>query len=382
MRAVDLFAGCGGMSKGFEAAGFELVMAVEKWAPARHAYAKNFGHAAHDIDLADVVASVRGVKKEKPAIIIGGPPCQDYSAAGARMEGDRAQLTVSFAEIVNAVRPSWFVMENVQQARKSFSWQAAKRLLSKAGYGITECVLNAAYYGVPQNRKRFFAVGRLGEDREFLLEALEDGAAETPLTIREYLGDEFGIQHYYRHPRTWGRRAVYSIDEPSPTVRTTNRPVPPGYSKHPSDTADYRQVRALTPEERARIQTFEPEFQLVGPAWQRDTMVANAVPVQLARHVADAIMQFEKARGDSKVDRTFKTWLAETQGYTERTAGNVVSRLNRAARMLKIVRFDADPLSSIHALERKREYQELGSAVRSHLKKAIRLHAEFRARSP
>lgn len=379
MRTVDLFAGCGGMSKGFEAAGFELVMAAEKWAPAREVYGKNFDHPARDMDLSDVVDSARGVKKEMPEIIIGGPPCQDYSAAGTRIESDKAQLTVAFAEIIDAVRPTWFVMENVQEARKSMSWQSAKRLLVKAGYGISECVLNAAYYGVPQNRKRFFAIGRLGEDHDFLLDTFEDSASDEPLTVRKYLGDELGVEFYYRHPRTWGRRAVFSIDEPSPTVRTTNRPVPPGYSRHPNDAADYRTVRALAPEERARIQTFERDFQFLGPASQRDIMVANAVPVQLARHVAEAIMRFENERDDTQADRTFRTWLLETQGYTPRTVGNVISRLNRAARLLKTSRFDPDPISSIHALERKREYQELSSSVRSHLKKAIRLHAEFRS---
>lgn len=378
MRTVDLFSGCGGMSKGFEAAGFELVLAAEKWAPARAVYAANFDHAARDIDLSDVVAAVHGVKKERPEIIVGGPPCQDYSAAGTRIESERASLTVSFAEIVHATRPKWFVMENVQEARKSVAWQSAKRLLIRSGYGISEHVLNAAYFGVPQNRKRFFAIGRLGEDHQFMDGVVDEGATDGPLSIRDYLGDEFGVEFYYRHPRTWGRRAVFSIDEPSPTVRTVNRPVPPGYTRHPADAADYRRARALTPAERARVQTFDAAFKLTGIMSHLDVMVANAVPVELARHVAGAIARFERERGMPDADRTFKTWLLENFEYTPRTAGNVVSRLHRAARLLKASRLEGDTLALIHQLERNREYQEMSSSVRSQVKQAIRLHAQFR----
>ncbi|MGH8032037.1 MAG: DNA cytosine methyltransferase [Luteimonas sp.] len=368
------------LSKGFEAAGFELALAVEKWQPARVVYEKNFDHPVKDLDLADLIDAVAGVKKEKPEIIIGGPPCQDFSAAGERIESHRARLTVSYAEIIRAVRPTWFLMENVMEARKSVSWLSARRLLSNAGYGITECVLNAAYYGVPQNRKRFFAVGRLEEDDDFLLDDLLDGAADAPMTVREFVKDEFDFDYYYRHPRTWERRAIYSVDEPSATIRSTNRPVPPSYQRHPGDAAPPKEVRSLTPEQRARIQTFGKTFKFLGSAAQKDIMIANAVPVKLARHVAKAIKRFEDARAMTPGDRTFRSWLTDTQHYTPRTAGNVISRFKRANRILQSTRMPIDPLDAIHALERRREYATLTSAVRSQIKKAVRLHAEFKGR--
>lgn len=380
MRVVDLFSGCGGLSKGFEVAGFELALAVEKWEPARSVYARNFGHPVEALDLANLIDAVACIKKEKPEIIVGGPPCQDFSSAGERIESDRARLTVSFAEIIRAVRPKWFVMENVQEARKSQSWQSARRLLSSAGYGITECVLNAAYYRVPQNRKRFFAVGRLEEDDQFMLDELSDGASENPMTVRDYVKEEFGIDYYYRHPRNWGRRAVFSLDEPSPTIRSTNRPVPPGYTTHPDDAACSTLARPLTPEQRARIQTFEKSFKFDGAACHKDTMIANAVPVNLARHVATTIATFEEARSMAPGDRTFRNWLADTQNYTPRTTSNVISRVKRANRILRISRLPANPLDAIQALERRREYQDLTSSVRSQIKKAVRLHAEFKGR--
>jgi len=381
MRTVDLFAGCGGLSKGFQAAGFELALAVEKWQPARAVYEKNFkDHVVKDLDLSQLIDAVTGVKKERPEIIIGGPPCQDFSAAGERVESHRAYLTVSYAEIIRAVRPTWFLMENVMEARKSTAWLSARRLLTGAGYGITECVLNAAYYGVPQNRKRFFAVGRLEEDDDFMLDDLLDDASAEPMTVREFVKDEFDFDYYYRHPRTWGRRAIYSVDEPSATIRSTNRPVPPGYRPHPDDAASPAKARSLTPEQRARIQTFGKTFKFLGFAAQKDIMIANAVPVKLAHHVAKAIKHYEAARAMSPGDRTFRTWLTDTQHYTPRTAGNVISRFKRANRILQSARMPVDPLDAIQALERRREYVELTSAVRSQIKKAVRLHAEFKGR--
>jgi len=79
-------------------------------------------------------------------------------------------------------------------------------------------------------------------------------------------------------------------------------------------------------------------------------------------------------------DRTFKAWLAETQSYTPRTAGNVISRVKRASRILRASQLPRDPLDAIQALERRREFVDLSSSVRSQLKKAVRLHAEFRSR--
>ncbi len=300
MRVVDLFSGCGGMSRGFESEGFEIVLGVEHWEPARNVYKNNFAAHVSDLDLNDVHTAVGMVKKLRPDVIIGGPPCQEFSPAGSRIEGDRAALTVKFAEIVSKVRPIWFVIENVQAIKKSSTWSAAKVVLESAGYGMSEVVLNAAYFGVPQLRKRFFAVGRLGEKADFLSVALERKISELPISLSDYLGDEFGIRYYYRHPRTWGRRGVFSVDEPSPTVRSTNRRVPPGYTAHPSDAGSHLTARPLTPLERARVQTFDKSFKFLGFDTWKDMMIANAVPVDLARHVARAMKSYESSFIDDK----------------------------------------------------------------------------------
>ena len=243
MRSADLFAGCGGMSLGLKRAGFEPVFAADHWVEATEVYSKLVKHQARIMDLSDIVATASGVRRENPDIVAGGPPCQDFSAAGKRTECKRANLTLSFAEVVAAVRPTWFVMENVQLAQASSAYARAKARLSGAGYGITEVVLNAAYYGVPQIRKRLIVVGRQDEDDGFLESFFEDRRQDEAMTVRDFLGDELGVEVYYRHPRVWEKRAIYSVDEPSATIRTVNRPIPKNYRPHPRDAALPRGVR-------------------------------------------------------------------------------------------------------------------------------------------
>lgn len=113
------------------------------------------------------------------------------------------------------------------------------------------------------------------------------------MTIRDYLGDSLGIEHYYRHPRSYKRRAVFSIDEPSPTIRGVNRPIPKTYIKHSGDTSTISdQVRPLTTIERSYLQTFPKDFIFEGSKTDLEQMIGNAVPVKLAEYVAGCIQQY------------------------------------------------------------------------------------------
>ena len=97
IRVVDLFSGCGGMSLGFQNVGFDIVAAFENWAPAIQVYKKNFKHPVHESDLGKK-HSIQEICALEPEIIIGGPPCQDFSSAGHRDESlGRANLTSNFA---------------------------------------------------------------------------------------------------------------------------------------------------------------------------------------------------------------------------------------------------------------------------------------------
>ena len=297
LRVVDLFSGCGGMSKGFELAGCDVVAAVENWDKAAECYAENFNHPVIQQDLSDVGASVELISGYSPDLIIGGPPCQDFSNAGKRVEGKRANLTVAYARIVSAVRPRFFVMENVPRAQSSDSFQEARSVLKESGYGINERVLKASRCGCPQKRKRLFCVGVLGADDGFLDGIIDGMLSDEEMTVRDYLGDSLGTQYYYYPARSYKRRAVFSIDEPAPTMRGVNRPISPTYPGHKGDAAPISDaVRALTTRERALIQTFPPDFRLTGSRTAQEQMVGNAVPVNLAKFVATALLAYASGR--------------------------------------------------------------------------------------
>ncbi|MGN1199831.1 MAG: DNA cytosine methyltransferase, partial [Thermoguttaceae bacterium] len=189
MKAVDLFAGCGGLSLGFQKQGFDVVAAFDAWAPAVKCYAANFDHPIFQTDLSDVDSSVKEIRKFRPDVIIGGPPCQDFSHAGKRTEAGRAALTDAFALIVAAVKPKFFVMENVDRARRSRAYADARAIFKKAGYGLTEVTLDASLCGAPQKRKRFICFGKMKEEDGFALEEFAAGLSEKPMTLRDYFGD-------------------------------------------------------------------------------------------------------------------------------------------------------------------------------------------------
>lgn len=294
MRIVDLFCGCGGMSLGFQKAGYEIVAGYDNWDAATNAYRLNFHHPVFKADLMNVEKVIPSIQRLTPEMIIGGPPCQDYSPAGKRdEEGGRAILTVKYAEIVSATKPKWFVMENVSNIMKYSKIFEAIHILQQSGYGISHTVLNAAKCGVPQRRKRFFMIGRIGEKDGFLDNFFTKDLSTKEMTMRDYFGNSLGIDAYYRHPRSYARRGVFSMDEPSPTVRGVNRPMPSGYKLHHNDPVNSLEgIRSLTTMERAEVQTFPKDYMWTGSKTEIEQMIGNAVPVNLALYVANAINEY------------------------------------------------------------------------------------------
>ena len=118
------------------------------------------------------------------------------------------------------------------------------------------------------------------------------------MTLREFFGDELGIEFYYRHPRSYARRGIFSIDEPSPTVRGVNRPIPNGYPGHDGDAAPVNTpgLRPLTTKERSRIQTFPARWDLVGAKSDLEQIIGNAVPVNLGAFIGNALTEFDGMR--------------------------------------------------------------------------------------
>lgn len=294
MNTVDLFCGCGGLSLGFEQAGYKIMAAYDNWDDAIAIYKENFSHPIVKQDLSDVGSTINELKDYSLDMIIGGPPCHDYSSAGQRNEDNgRGVLTVSYAQIVSLIKPEWFVMENVERILKTHKLQEARAIYKEAGYGLTQVVLNASLCGVPQNRKRFFLIGHLGDCDDFLLDYLQKNLSEKEMTLRDYFGENLGFNYYYRHPRNYNRRAIFSIDEPSPTIRGTNCDIPPTYKLHPADPVNSVDgIRGLTTIERSYIQTFPKNFKWSGTKTKLEQIIGNAVPVKLAKYVASAILEY------------------------------------------------------------------------------------------
>lgn len=293
MKVVDLFCGCGGLSLGFQQAGYDIVAAFDFWDAAIDIYRKNFSHPIFKKDLRDFV-HIDDIKSFAPDIIIGGPPCQDFSSAGHRDESlGRADLTISYARIVEQIRPRYFLMENVPTIQKSPKLEQVIKIFKKAGYGISRRVLNASLCGVPQARKRYIVVGALGEKDGFLDGILESHLSDKPMTMFDYFGKSLGFEYYFRVPRSYSRRGIFSIYEPAMTIRGVDRPVPSGYKGHPGDPVPLNDsIRTLTYEERSWVQTFPRDFKWEGSKTNLNQMIGNAVPVKLAEYVANCLLEY------------------------------------------------------------------------------------------
>lgn len=381
MNAVDLFAGCGGLSLGFQNAGINIKAAFEFWDVAANCYEKNFNHPVHRVDLSDTETAIKLIKSYSPDIIIGGPPCQDFSFAGKRIEASRASLTGSYADIICSINPKYFVMENVDRAAKSNAYSEARKKYKENGYGLTEVILDASKCGVPQKRKRFFCIGIRGGSDDAVKKIINNKMSKEPTTLRDYYGNTLDFEFYYRHPRNYSRRAIFSIDEPAPTMRGVNRPVPKGYLGHPNDACELSpSIRALTTAERALIQTFPKDFIWVGNKTDTEQMIGNAVPVKLAEFVASSVLEYIQSQDSPVVDYIwnidgFETWLIETKKYSSRAARDVVSRCKRSDKIYHCENhLDAFYL---FMLQQQIEYQQLSSSVKSQLKRAVALQLEY-----
>ena len=187
-------------------------------------------------------------------------------------------------------------MENVERYNKSEKRCQVIDIFKANNYGLTETIIKASLCGVPQNRKRYICIGKLdGEDNE-LFPYININFTESPMSVRDYLGETLGIEYYYRHPRTYARRGIFSIDEPSPTIRGVNRPIPKTYQLHKADaTSLIKEIRPLTTIERSYIQTFPKDFDFDIENQSKtdlEQMIGNAVPVKLGEYVANSIIEY------------------------------------------------------------------------------------------
>ncbi len=344
-RLIDLFAGCGGMTLGFTRSGkFEPILAVESDPDAAETYERNLGsHVARLRDPA-IPSAIEDVGRFPAAdVVIGGPPCQGFSAlnmAGVGLE--RRGLWREYLRALRDGQPLMFVMENVPQLLKSGEYESFVRAATGLGYAVEGRILNAADYGVPQIRKRAIVIGsRVGavrwpERTHFSPEAATQRpwtTFATAVTGLPLVPD--GVNwHRSRNPRPqsleryrtipdegegrfeladrrpditpacWLRKKTGSTDvfgrlwwgRPAFTIRTEFYKPEKGRYLHPSEH------RPITVREAARCMTFPDEFEF--PDRQSMTSVAkqigNAVPPLLAERLADCVAaSLTAAAGDT-----------------------------------------------------------------------------------
>lgn len=186
LKMIDLFCGAGGLSLGFTQEGFVTSLANDIESCCVDTYAHNHPETPRDHiilgDIKQVVEDVENLLRYKDVdIVVGGPPCQGFSEANRQrlIDDPRNQLYKNFVQIVNKVKPKFFVMENVKGMLK-----VKEQVLddfSKIGYQATAHVLNARDYGVPQNRERLIYIGNcLGIDNESIFEKIVKSSEAIP----------------------------------------------------------------------------------------------------------------------------------------------------------------------------------------------------------
>lgn len=337
LSIIDLFCGCGGLSLGFEHAGFNVLLGIDMWEDALVTYRRNHKNGntlCADLATLTVEEVDKAINYEKVDVIIGGPPCQGFSIAGKRIvDDDRNKLYKSFVRMVAYFKPKAFVLENVPNILSIGEGVVKDAIIqdfSELGYKVTYKVLLAADYGVPQNRRRAIFVGML-EGKEF---EFPKPTVMQPVTSKEAISDlpEEGIEdggNYPMPPQTEYQKLMrrgcdrlynHEITIHNDRTKEIIAMVPDGgnykdlpvelqntrkvhiawtrlNSKRPSMTIDtghfhhfhYEYNRVPSARESARFQSFPDSFVFVGNKTSKLKQIGNAVPPLMAEVIANEI---------------------------------------------------------------------------------------------
>ena len=288
---LDLFAGCGGLSLGFEAAGFKTI-GYEMDSLAAATYQRNIGSVCHAVKLdLDFIYP-------KAEIVIGGPPCQPFSVGGDQkgINDSRDGFPV-FIDAVKKLRPMVFLFENVRGLLYSNKWyfELVIEELHKIGYIIDYKLLNAVNYGVPQNRERLFVIGHRAKftfpkpnlHKVTVGDAIGDLMHTVPPESK-FLTESMDtyVANYERASACINPRDLYA-DRPARTLTCRNLAGATG-DMHRVKLNDGRRRRILH-REAARLQSFPDWFEFSGNETQQFNQIGNAVPPLLAYQLAMAL---------------------------------------------------------------------------------------------
>lgn len=291
--AIDLFAGCGGLSLGFEAAGIKTV-GYEMIGDCCETYKNNLCGECHQEKL-----SFNSVFP-KVDIVIGGPPCQPFSVGGNQLgEDDQRNGFPIFVAAIKQIKPKIFLFENVRGVlyKNRHYFNSVVKQLQQLGYKTQFKLVNAIDYDVPQNRERVICVGTLDKtfqfprENKYLVtagEAVGDLVSlmpEDPLFLTESMDRYIATYEAKSHCVT--PRNLH-LDQPARTITCRNLG---------GATSDMQRVllsdgrrRRLTVREGARLQSFPDWFEFYGSRDSQYKQIGNAVPPFLAYNIAKAII--------------------------------------------------------------------------------------------
>lgn len=308
MQTVSLFSGCGGSDAGVINAGFEVVMANDILPYAKDVYLAN--HPATDYVVGNVVKIEHFPTAQ---LLVGCYPCQGFSQGGVRDPSRKINnLYLEFARALNQIRPKAFIVENVSgMVRKNFSHllEDQFKVFTEAGYAVKYQVLNAADYGVAQQRKRIFIVGMrkdLGVEYHFPTPTHGEDRAQPHTTIRQAIGDlpEWPIGEFYDLDFHWyylSRNRRQGWEDISKTIVANPRhmplhPMSPALKKLEHNVWQFEtddRARRFSYREAARLQGFTTNFEFpdtaLGSLNMRYKVAGNAVPPPLFEAVARAL---------------------------------------------------------------------------------------------
>lgn len=327
MKVISLFSGCGGLDLGFEKAGFEIPVANEFDKTIWDTFEIN--HPKTNLIKGDIRNILESDFPDNIDGIIGGPPCQSWSEAGALrgINDERGQLFFDYIRILRDKQPKFFLAENVSGMLANRHSEAVQNIISMfedCGYNISITLVNAKDYGVAQERKRVFYVGfRKDLHINFSFPEGSTKEDEKKITLRDVIWDlqDTAVpagEKNHKNPNAinnneyftgsystifMSRNRVKDWNEQGYTVQASGRqcqlhPQAPKMVKVGKN--DYRFIegkehlyRRMTVREVARVQGFPDTFKFIYD--NVDTgykMIGNAVPVNLAYEIALSIKQY------------------------------------------------------------------------------------------
>jgi len=317
INVIDLFCGCGGMSKGLTDAGLNVIAGIDVWDKAINSYQQNFHHQAICADLTmlppDKFNELYNSGNERIDCIVGGPPCQAYSMAGKRDSNDpRASLFMEYVKYLDYFNPKSFIMENVigilsvKTAQNENVIDIIMSLLTR-NYNCVICKLYASDFEVPQNRRRVIIFGIrkdlniIPTDPEPIL-SVEERIPVSAILLPE---EEIEQSYYLSEKALQGiknkkEKAIENnngfgaqfldMDKPSFTI-------PARYWKDGYDAlVKYSEtsVRRLTILELKRIQSFPDDYILLGSKKDQIMQIGNAVACRFSYHLGKHLIKMLK----------------------------------------------------------------------------------------